>query len=149
MSPKTSRALFRWHRRFGITSALFVLILSITGLLLMFASPMGLDQKTWGGGLVKSVYNLKPKTEPIGIPVVDAQGKQAWVAMVDGLVYIGPADPINLGPPLLSAGWQDEFIFITNGKEDILTLADGTLVERAKTLAAYEAIQIRPLPKDI
>lgn len=115
----------------------------------MFSTSLGLDQKTWGGGLVKSVYNLEPKSEPVGIPIVDSQGDQRWVTMVDGLIYIGTADPINLAPPLLSAGWQEDFIFITNGKEDILTLLDGTLVERTKTLAAYEAMQTQPVPKDV
>jgi len=149
VSPKNTRTLFRWHRRIGITSALFVLILSITGLLLMFSSPLGLDQKTWGGALVKSVYNLEPKSAPVGIPIVDAQGNQSWVTMVDGLVYIGDADPFTLEPPLLSAGWNDAFIFVTNGKEDVLTLSDGTLVERAQTSAAYEAIQSRALPQSL
>ncbi|NNC35955.1 MAG: PepSY domain-containing protein [Acidimicrobiales bacterium] len=149
MSPKTSRTLFRWHRRIGITSALFVLILSITGLLLMFSTSLDLDQKTWGGGLVKSVYNLEPESAPVGLPIVDAQGKQQWVVFVDDLIYIGEADPIPLEQPLLSAGWRGEFIFITNGEEDILTLEDGTLVERSQTSATFEAMQTRPVPENI
>jgi hypothetical protein len=143
------RSLFRWHRRIGITSALFVLVLSITGLLLMFSSSLGLDQKTWGGGIVKSVYNLEPKSEPVGIELVSEHYDDTWVIMVDGLVYVGIADPIPLTPPLLSAGWQDEFIAFANTDERVLTLADGTLVERMMPGGYFDGTGPTPIPDNI
>lgn len=149
MSPKTSRTLIRWHRRIGITSALFVLVLSITGLLLMFSSSLGLDQKTWGGGVVKSVYNLEPKSEPMGLPITNDQGEQSWVVLVDGLVYVGDAGPIPLEPPLTFAEWQDGFVFISNSKEDVFTMADGTLVERMQSSNSFGILTARPVPNEL
>ena len=122
-----SRALFRWHRRIGITSALFVLVLAVTGLLLLLAQPLGLDQKTLGGVLVAKAYNQAPKTEPKGYHV----GDDIWVVMVDGLVYVGDGPPIAFAPPLTGAALtQDGLIRFSNEDETILAKKDGTLVER-------------------
>lgn len=151
--PNHNRLVFRWHRRLGITSALFVLILSITGLLLMFGSSLGLDQKTWGGPLVNSVYNLAPETEPVGIKIeraLEGSGSQdIWAVMIDGLVYVGAADPVTLDPPLLAATWQDDFVMFTNGAETVLTLADGSLVERIAGDELFYRTEPTPIPANV
>ncbi len=122
----TASPLRRWHRRAGLVSAFFVLVLAITGLLLLFADHLRLDQNHWGGSTMARIYQLSPKTEPVGVSL----GENDWVIMVDGLVYVGPSDPIALVPPLLAAMRDDEFVYFSNGEETILTLSDGTLVER-------------------
>jgi hypothetical protein len=144
-----NRTLFRWHRRIGVTSALFVLILSITGLLLMFGNGLGLDQKTWSGPLVNSVYNLEPASKPIGIELKDEQGDSHWIVMVDGLVYVGDADPVTLAPPLLSAAWQDEFVAFANTEELVVTLRDGTMVERSGSGGFFDGTGPSQIPAEI
>lgn len=136
--------LKRWHRRIGIISALFVIFLSITGLLLLFTAPLGLDQKTWAGGLISKAYHQTPSQLPIGIPVDETQ----WVIMVDGLVYVGKAAPIALTPPLTMAKKDKRFISIANKEETILTLHDGTLVERMPGID-FTGVRPSPLPKAI
>ena len=144
MKKKLFPLLRRWHRRIGIVSALFVIFLSLTGLFLLFTAPLGLDQKTWHGGLISRAYNQSPKSPPIGIPVDETQ----WVIMVDGLVYIGSAAPIALAPPLSLAKKDDRFISIANKDETLLTLHDGTLVERMPGVE-FVGAPPAPLPKAI
>jgi len=140
-----NRALFRWHRRIGITSALFVLVLAVTGLLLLLAQPLGLDQKTIGGGLVAKSYNQVPKTEPMGHQL----GDDIWVVMVDGLVYVGAASPIALPPPLIGASKTDDgLIAFSNGAQTVITRRDGTLVERYAD-SAFQKSRAGALPNDV
>ncbi|PHS28409.1 MAG: hypothetical protein COA84_01095 [Robiginitomaculum sp.] len=136
--------LKRWHRRIGIISALFVILLSVTGLFLLLTAPLGLDQKTWHGTLISRAYNQSPKSPPTGIPLDESQ----WVLMIDGLVYVGDAAPIPLTPPLLLAKKDRRFISIANADETLLTLHDGTLVERMPGVD-FTGAHPAPLPKAI
>jgi hypothetical protein len=136
--------LKRWHRRIGVVSALFVVLLSVTGLFLLLAAPLGLDQKTWHGGLISRAYNQSPKSPPTGIPVDETQ----WVIMIDGLVYVGSAAPIALAPPLTIAKKDRRFISIANADETVLTLHDGTLVARMPGVD-FTGARPAPLPKAI
>jgi len=148
-----NRTLFRWHRRIGITSALFVLVLSITGLLLLFSTSLNLDQKTWGGTLVGKVYNLVPKTDPVGFYIENPERDNVtdgnWIIMVDGLVYVGSEAPTSLEPPLLGAAWKGEYIAFSNAEETVLTLEDGTLVERSSPGGYFDHAEPSPLPPDV
>ena len=148
-----NRTLFRWHRRIGITSALFVLILSITGLLLLFSSSLNLDQKTWGGALVGKVYNLAPESDPVGFYIENSERANVtdgnWVIMVDGLVYVGSEAPTPLQPPLLGAAWKGEYIAFANAEETVLTLEDGTLVERTAPGGYFDHAEPTPIPADV
>ncbi|PHR56944.1 MAG: hypothetical protein COA47_12330 [Robiginitomaculum sp.] len=136
--------LRRWHRRLGLVSALFVLILASTGFLLLFADKLGLDQHHWGGPAIAGIYQLSPEAEPIGVPL----GNDNWVIMVDGLVYVGASDPTVLSPPLLAAMRDDEFIYFSNGEETVLSLPDGTLIERRDGMT-FSGSSPAPIPAAI
>ncbi len=144
MKRKLSSFLKRWHRRIGIVSALFVVLLSLTGLPLLFSGPLGLDQKTMGGAIISGIYHQAPKTPPVGIKLDDGQ----WVIMLDGLVYIGNADPIALAPPLVTAKKEDRFISVANTNETLLALHDGRLVERMNGVE-FTGRTPSPLPKAV
>jgi len=140
-----SRVLFRWHRRIGITSAVFVLVLAVTGLLLLLAQPLGLDQKTIGGELVAKSYNQTPKSAPMGYQL----GDDKWVVMVDGLVYVGDASPTALAPPLIGASKTDDgLIAFSNGAQTVITRRDGTLVERYAD-STFQKTRAGALPNDV
>lgn len=59
-SRKISRlTLWRWHRRLGLTSALFVILLSATGLLLNHGNGLGLDQQSLPRPLLSTLYGVE------------------------------------------------------------------------------------------
>lgn len=51
--------LWRWHRRLGLVSAVFVILLSSTGLLLNHGNGLGLDQRALPRLLLSSIYGLE------------------------------------------------------------------------------------------
>jgi uncharacterized iron-regulated membrane protein len=126
MSLKSKFWVRKWHRRIGVVASVFVLVLAATGLILLFAAPLGLDRARWGGPLIAKAYHLSPQTAPVGVEL--ASGR--WVVMVDGLVYVGAAAPVYLDPPLTGAAQDAEFIYVKNGQETLVLLAGGQLVER-------------------
>ena len=138
------RVLIRWHRRIGITSSLFVFILAVTGLFLLLSEPLKLSQVKFENALISKIYHRTPQSDPIGFKVGSKLENQQWVVMVDGLVYVGSADPIPLSPPLVNAAVQDDnLIIFSNHEESIITLRDGTLVER---MTGVERMAGRTLP---
>jgi len=67
-----TRELVRWHRWTGITAAVFVLILAITGILLQHAPTLGLDTRSVGSPFLARLVGLQA-ADPVGIT---AQGHQ-------------------------------------------------------------------------
>lgn len=57
----------RWHRRIGIVSALFVLLLAITGILLNHTHELGLDRKPLENAALRSLYGAVPDAAPQGL----------------------------------------------------------------------------------
>lgn len=62
MSPakrlRRRSALATWHRRLGLTAALFVLLLAITGLALNHTDSLGLDERYVGAGWLIGWYGI-------------------------------------------------------------------------------------------
>ncbi|MEE9347086.1 MAG: PepSY-associated TM helix domain-containing protein [Robiginitomaculum sp.] len=133
-----------WHRRAGVTSAVFVLLLSITGLLLLLEGPLGLRGKMLGGPLVSRAYDLAPDSPPVGILAGDT-----WAVMVDGFIYVGQGAPIPLAPPLITARLEgDGSLAISNPETTLYMTAAGQLIERASGGASGPS-QAAALPVDI
>lgn len=61
--------LLRWHRRLGIVSALFVLLLAVTGLLLNHTHELGLDRMPLESAALRKLYGVAPVSAPeAGVP---------------------------------------------------------------------------------
>jgi len=57
------RPLYRWHRRAGIIAALFVAMLSITGIALNHNVDWGLNQKIVDNEIILSIYGVAPEAQ--------------------------------------------------------------------------------------
>ncbi|HET8730594.1 MAG TPA: PepSY-associated TM helix domain-containing protein [Moraxellaceae bacterium] len=57
----------RWHRRLGIVSALFVLVLSVTGFLLNRSHELGFDRAPLENSLLRRLYGLAPGSAQAGV----------------------------------------------------------------------------------
>lgn len=123
--PKISQKnLRRWHRWIGYTSMIFVLILSITGLILNRTEPFNLDQIHIRNSYILSLYDLSPKTSPLYF-----QDSGNWLSWFEGNLYfrnqlIGQNIPAPIGLVIL-----DHMIIIGNDDRLSLFLPDGTLIE--------------------
>ena len=110
----------RWHRRLGLVSTLFVLMLSITGIMLNHAVPLRLDQRTVDGPLVRALYAPKPHDPPRA----SLAGDHAAV-WIDGLLYLDGKGTgvrlqalrgaVNAGDYLAIAGPQSLVLFTPKG----------------------------------
>jgi len=120
-----SRFWHRWHRRVGIASALFVLVLSITGILLGFSDQLGLQNKSATGAIVNAVYERETERPPLGAKM---QGVSFY--WVDGYLYAAEQNGIVVEEPPLTLGAYDEFFRVKAGDTHYLFMADGQLVEK-------------------
>ena len=61
--------LHKWHRRIGIIAALFVLLLSVTGILLNHTDQFEFDEIYVESGAVLDWYDVRPGTPPVSFAV--------------------------------------------------------------------------------
>lgn len=80
--------LLRWHRRLGIVSALFVLLLAVTGLLLNHTSELGLDRAPLESPVLRQMYGVAP-LQPEGVVQALPGGELAATA---GRLRLGTRD---------------------------------------------------------
>ncbi len=110
----------RWHRRLGIVSAAFVLVLSITGILLNHAASLHLDQRMVNGPLVRTLYTPKPRKAPLA----SLAGGHA-IVWIDGALYLdgkatgmhvqGLRGAVDAGDYIAVAGPQSMLLFTPDG----------------------------------
>lgn len=75
------RSLLTWHKRFGIFSAFFVIILSVTGILLNHASHIKLDNSYIASPSILKLYGIR-------IPAVTAAPiNDHWIYHIGGSIY--------------------------------------------------------------
>lgn len=65
--PSVRIALMRWHRRLGIVSALFVIVLAVTGLLLNHTHELGLDRAPVTSPALRALYGVAPAEDAAGL----------------------------------------------------------------------------------
>lgn len=114
-----------WHRRLGLLTAVFVLLLAVTGMLLSHADDLNLADIRLGGPVIDAWYDRGPKTEPVGFPT-----SLGWLIWQDGRLYLdGRAMSAHLPRPrgALAAGG----LLAVAAEQEVLILTEtGALVER-------------------
>lgn len=115
----------KWHRRIGLVCAIFVLVLSVTGLLLNHTTSLKLDSIKLRSPILTSLYNL-----PSATPASFRAGEQ-WVSHngIDTL-YLGQENIEQCEPPLKGAITQRNLLQILCGNELLLLTTEGDLLEK-------------------
>jgi len=80
---RVSRFFYRWHRRIGIVAAAFVIVLSLTGLLLVHADDLALSRIEIGHPWITGLYDVELETAPLGSRI-----KKGWLIWIDGRLYL-------------------------------------------------------------
>lgn len=127
------RALRRWHRRVGITVALFALLLSATGIALNHAAFLGLYETKLRAGWLLDWYGMRG----IDGPIVAAEAGGLWIAMADGHIFAGgkiagEVDDATLvgaaeGHGIVAAGGGDRLFLFTPAGDLVETLDETVL----------------------
>lgn len=123
-SANTQKTIRLWHRWVGYTSLFFVMILSITGLILNRAEKFNLNQIMVQNDIVSSLYSQPPNASPVHFKA----GEQ-WLSWLEGRIYLdGEFFSQNTSLPVGAATLNDLIII---GTADGLSLymKDGTLME--------------------
>ncbi len=119
------RFVIRWHRRLGLVSALLVLVLALTGLILNRTVDWQLDERLVKAAWVAGWYGLDAKTEPAGF-----RAGGHWVAVLEDHIYIdgryaGLKDGAIIGAVLWDGG------IVTGGEAGLMAWsAEGQLFDQ-------------------
>lgn len=116
--------LWRWHRRTGVVIFLFVILLSVTGIVLNHSTSLGLDQRLVSAQWLISAYG-DSSDELRAFPVADN-----WVARsAGGEVYLNQRRIAPCRGELVGAVALPEMTVAACRKELLLLTADGELIE--------------------
>jgi hypothetical protein len=125
--------LRRWHGRIGAVAALFVLLLSVTGLALNHAETLDLYRKQVRAGWIMDWSGSRGVEGPVSA----AEARGLWVALADGHVFaagrrIGDADGTAFAGAaaagdVVVAGGGDRLFVLTPAGELVETLGETVL----------------------
>jgi hypothetical protein len=122
---KPLRSLFIWHRHIGIISALFVILLAGTGLLLNHTEDLALDSRHVESVLLLDWYGVKaPDSMPgyrVGSHTISEVGTQ---------IYWDTTPVPHASPPLRGAVEAHGMVIIGTDGQLLLFTPDGELIER-------------------
>lgn len=122
------KTLFSWHRYMGLAVAVFVLILSATGLLLNHTEEFELDSNYVQSDWLLNLYNIKPPQDIRAFKV-----KNIWVSQFLNTIYLGTAkvefDHESANVKLIGAVITGEYLVIATTANLILFTSQGELVE--------------------
>jgi len=117
-------ALWRWHRRIGLVAAIFVLVLSVTGIALNHPTGLALDQS-----YVQNAWLLRIYGDDSSIQ----QGyhlEAGWVSQSSGgQVYLNAEEVAVCYGDLVGAMQTSEFLLVGCADQLVLLLPGGELVE--------------------
>jgi hypothetical protein len=111
----------RRHSRLGILSAAFVLLLSVTGVLLNHSAALRLDQRRVAVGWLLDWYGFEPAGEAVSYGDGDGDGESA-VSWLDGCLFLAgrllddltdrPVGAVRVGP-VIAVGFPGEVRLFT------------------------------------
>lgn len=113
--PRFIQEIVKWHRTVGMVSAVFVLLLALTGMMLNHTDALGLDQRYVQSRVLQWWYGMVAPDVLQSYPVGDA-----WVTQLEDRLYYNERELGGHYGPLQGA--------IGVGDEVAVALADGILL---------------------
>lgn len=122
---KLRLTLWRWHRRVGIVTSLFVLLVSITGILLNHTEDLSLADKPLRQSWLLSLYGIHAPT------VSSYSVGDQWLSHLGGdSLYFGDQKLTYCSGPLRGAVVRESFIAAACAEELLLLTPQGQVIER-------------------
>lgn len=118
------RELARWHRVLGLMSAVFVLMLAVTGILINHSADLRLEKHHVSATWLLNRYGVEAPTVTEAFRVGDN-----WVSRVDKKIYFNERQVIATDEPLLGAVQQNNLTAIVSASRLFVIGANGELLE--------------------
>lgn len=113
-----------WHRTVGICSALFVVLLVSTGLLLNHSSELALDKHPVDNGLLLDLYHIGSDVEPVSI-----HAGRYWISKLGGRCYLDGRFVTAMQGALIGALATDDILLVAVGTKLLLLTPEGQIAE--------------------
>ncbi len=122
---KTYRNLLKWHKRIGITAALFVILLAATGLALNHTERLELDQKFIGSSTLLDLYNISLPDNPVSFATENHR-----ISLLGNRLYFDDQELEDQADQLLGAVEIKDSIVVATSAGILLFDQDGELIEK-------------------
>ncbi len=127
---------FLWHKRAGLTAAVLVVILAVTGIVLNHTEELQLDENYVDSSLLLGWYGIEPEGE-----VVSYKTGKHTISILDGHVFFNSYPIATTTQSFHGAVWSEQLIVLAFDTELILLTHDGEIVERMPTGQSFTNIQ--------
>jgi hypothetical protein len=122
--PNSSGLFLRWHRYLGLSAALFVLLLVITGWLLNHTDALALDERFVKSERLLSLYGIGSPARQLSFFVGGH-----WISQLDAQLYFDTRRLPGHHEALVGALALSDRIFIATRSRILLLTPDGGLIE--------------------
>lgn len=122
---KTYRKLRKWHRTLGVSSAVFVVLLAVTGLALNHTEQLELDQKFVGSSILMDLYNISLPEDPSSFST-----KHHQISLLADRLYFNATELEEHADQLLGAVELKDTIIVAISGAILLLEQDGELIEK-------------------
>lgn len=120
-----NRFLMRWHRRFGLSAAVLVLILSTTGIILNHPDALGLHERNVSASWLLSWYGLDDsQTGRAGFLV-----NERWISDASARIFLDDTPIGDALEPLVGAVFHNDLIIVAEPTRLSLFTPQGEFVE--------------------
>ncbi len=113
-----------WHRTVGVCSALFVILLVTTGLLLNHSADLGLDRRPVGNELLLDLYHIGSDTQPVSVAVAGH-----WISKLGRRCYLDGRYLADLEGDLIGAVAAADMLIVASGMKVLLLTREGEVIE--------------------
>ena len=118
------RALARWHRLLGLSSAAFVILLAITGILINHSAGLALEKRHVRAAWLLDRYGIEA-------PAVNEafRAGDSWISRTDKRIFFNDREVSSTDEPLLGAVQQKSQIAVASASRILLFGEKGDLLE--------------------
>ena len=127
---KLLQSLYIWHRYIGISTAIFVIILAFTGLVLNHTDELELDAAYVQSDFMLDWYGINAPGELVSYPA-----GSAYITAVNNKIFWGSKPLLHLSAPLAGVQAYGDLVVIVAGGSPVLFTAEGELVEKLENVA--------------
>jgi len=128
------RSLFLWHRYFGLSASLFVLVLASTGLLLNHTETLGLDSRYISSKTIHDWYGIKPPLDTVSF-----QAGGHWVSQLGDMLYLDNLKLTESTNGLIGFVLLRDFMVVAVEQELLLLSTAGKVIEHLKGIHGVPA----------
>lgn len=133
---KKNFSVFLWHRRLGLIAIVFIIVLSITGIMLNHTEPMSLDEKAIDNSWLLDWYGLNPQSASISFGA-DSHVITQW----DEQIFFDNQPLMHSQQRLRGAAGLDGMLVAALNNSVLLVTPTGELIERIDTQTEFTDIR--------